>query len=279
MRKNIFVNKPYLVYSNDRSNSEDISTIGVYFITDKQLVFRTSKVKEEDGNHPAIIKDIDSKIYENNEIDSDTNRRIYNAYIYLYKHNYRGDMQFLISFPENGYISLGQYIFLSKTLMELNDFNVYQCLSGDKCKYISILIGSKEYYELNINDAMGIIKRCFIGYQELHQEKIIGEVLNEDELSRIIKYYVDFSRCININDLNNIMLICEKYYNDSYYHDSFIRVFPNYLNVYNLVNEINKLDIDNIVVGDLSLENVYDVLSGIYDEYKYGKVTSNNMMK
>ena len=280
---NLFENKPFRVYSADCFIDSNIVTgVGAYFITDKQLLFKSYLRNEEDDGrdmygHPKIFKEIDEKIYDDNEMNPNTNRRPYNIYIYMSKNYYSGYMQFLISLPETGYISLSEYIFLSNVLDELDEFNKYRNLSEDKCKYISILKSDKDYEDLNVIEAKRVIRGCTIGHQNLHKEKMIGElqgedditgeVLSEDDIIRVISYYIDFSKCNDFNDLLNMMNLCDRYYNDSYYHDFFVKIFPNYLATYNIVDKINRLNIDNIIISGLSFDNIYETLNNIYNRY------------
>lgn len=274
MSISIYENKPYRVYTDDnKSDYGTISTIGVYFITDKQSVFSSYMITEEDNDrtgittHPGIIRSIDEKIYGDEGLDPETSRRIYNTYICLYKDEHDGNKAFIISLPENGYISKAQYYFLTRALMELKDFNDYQCFPGDKNKYISILIGDKEYDDLSVDEVIEKINNCVIGYQELHQEKIIGDVLTSDELLNVIKYHIALSSCKNLDDLALSMDICKKYYDDSYYHDSFIKLFPDYERALSIFNDMRYLNMSDVKFDNLSFENIYTVLKDSYEDY------------
>ncbi len=280
---NIYENKPFRVYRADYFGGNITSTAGVYFITDKQLLFKSFVRTEEDGGrqnivgHPKMIREIDELIYDDNEKDLNTDRRPYNTYIYLSKDYESKDkfMQFVISLPENGYISLSEYLLLCKTLDELDEYNKYECLPKEKCKYINVLNDDNDdivYYD--VEGARKKISECVIGYPELHQEKIDsdmlrkkgihGELLSDDEIEEIIRKYIDFSKCNSVNDLLRIMKLCDRYYNDSYYHDYFLKVFPNYLEVKHLIEEMN-FSSDNMTIVGVSLNNIYDVLSSYYN--------------
>ena len=277
---NIYENKPFRVFSADYFGGNITSTAGVYYITDKQLLFKSYARTEEDGgrenlsDHSQIIREIDGLIYDDNDMDSKTDRRPYNIYIYMSKDYYSDFMQFVISLPESGYISLSQRIFLCKVLDELDEYNKYVCLSLEKCKYISVFNNDDDDTKyFNVEEARTKISECVTDYQELHLEKIDGDVLekngiygktlSDDEIEKVIRKYIDFSECNSVNDLLRIMKLCDRYYNDSYYHDYFLKVFPNYLEVEHLIKEMKP---DNMNVVGISLNNIYDVLSGNYSE-------------
>ena len=273
----IYDNRVFQVYADLYGDDYGtIGNLGVYFITDKQSAFemrmwiKESNWNNDEPNHPEIINSIDKKIYDEsiiNEFD-DTYRRKYNAYIYLYKDHICNLSSFLIAFPENGILSISQAAFLCKALDELMEYNKYEGLSDDKCASISLLAGSKDYNDINVEKAKKIIKGFVNGFQEFHKEEIIGQVLNNEDIVKMIRQYIDFSKCNNINDLINIMDLCEKYYQDNYYHAFFINLFPNYLEVNYLVNEIKKLNVENMTFSGLSFDNIYGILNGIYDNYR-----------
>lgn len=276
---NIYENKPFRVFSADYFGGNITSTAGVYYITNKQLLFKSYARTEEDGgrenlsDHSQIIREIDGLIYDDNDMDSKTDRRPYNIYIYMSKDYYSDFMQFVISLPESGHISLSQRIFLCKVLDELDEYNKYVCLAEKKCKYISVFNDDDDDTKyFNVEEARTKISECVTGYQELHLEKIdsdmlekngiYGKTLSDDEIEKVIRKYIDFSECNSANDLLRIMKLCDRYYNDSYYRDYFLKVFPNYLEVEHLIKEMKP---DNMNVVGISLNNIYDVLSSYYN--------------
>ena len=269
---NIYDNRVYQVYNDEYSEEYGaISTLGVFFITNKQLVFESQMWTEENNylrngpTHPGIVESIDEKIYDNPVNNQDTFRREYNAYIYLYKDNNKGKCSFLIFFPENGILSASQYVFLCKTLDELEEYIKYTKLLDDSGELsISILTGGIENDDLSIEETRKRINEHMIGFQEIHEERIIGETLSDDKIDEVIRKYIDFSKCNSVNDLLGIMKLCDRYYNDSYYRDYFLKVFPNYLEVKQLIDEMN-FSSDNMTIVGVSLNNIYDVLNGYYN--------------
>ena len=281
---NIYENKPFRVYNADYFSNNITSSIGLYFITDKQSLFMSSirtidnGIRNENFGHRDFIRKIDGIIYDDNEMDPDFNLRTYNTYIYLFKDYESRYMHYLISLPENEYISLSEYMLLNKALDELEEYNKHVCLPEEKCKHISILIGDIEEDDKNVDEARSILRKFTIGYPELHKETtddyvlrkngISGETLSEDEIIVVIKNYVDFSKCNSFNNLLRLMELCDRYYNDSYYCDFFLKVFPNYLEVAKLVNEIIGLNISDFELDNLTFDNIYDTLNSIYSNYR-----------
>ncbi len=253
-------NEIYDFYSFDPWSSP---ALGVAYISDKQYAF-DKKMGNPSIRHENIIDSIDSKIHpDQNPQDRSVAARDNNAYIYLYGNYYMDIFIFTmyINLPGNNELSLSQYMFLCSILDKTNAF------VKEKNKKVKIIISSMNMKFDDIIDDMDIqkikdnlLKRVT---KSIHfeEETIVGTTLSEDVKAKAMLFHINLENCKNINNLINSMDICDKYYKDSFYHDLFCKVFPNYLEVNSLINKIKDSAYKNIEFTDLTIENIYDKIS------------------
>ena len=91
---------------------------GVSVITDKQYIFYTQMLDDDNRTHNELIIDIEEKIHPKSNRKGSDALRDNNAYIITY-----GPKCFFISLPNNGNLSVNQVIFINDVLNEIDKYN------------------------------------------------------------------------------------------------------------------------------------------------------------
>ena len=190
------------------------------------------------------------------------------------------DIFLYIELPSNNELSKSQYMFICKILDEVDKFNSEV---PDKRKVdIKYFLKNPEFLSSDFSDIepenVDDVKRILLNFvtKDVHfdKEKIVGEVFPGEVIIDNMMFHININACRTFIDLIKVMELCDRYYNDDYYHDLFIKMFPNYENVVLLFEKIkyinqNDFDLNKIIFNDLSFENIYDVLSSICDYYGF----------
>ena len=242
----------------------DVPKIGIAYISDKQyIVYKTYDDDKQNNNHPKLIDKVDKWVYpddwSNSASESENVRRDNIAYIDLYNNN--DDVVFAyIHLPGNMELSYSEYLFIKSFLDVINSNN---------CNIeVKVITSNPKYLPEDNEKGIDHIKKKLEEFvtKNVHfdNERIVGQTLSKEDILKSISFHINLSDCKSFCDLINVMGICDRYYNDSYYRDYFLRVFPNYLEVKQLIDEMN-FSSDNMTIVGVSLNNIYDVLNGYYN--------------
>lgn len=243
-------------------------TLGVVYITDKQYAF-DKRIGNVRVRHNDIIDSLDAKIHPNeNPKDREIAARDNNAYIYLYGNYYMNISIFnmYINLPANNEFSLSQYMFLCNMLDKVHAY------IKEKNKKVEIIVSSLNEKFRDIIDDKDIqsikdnlLKRVT---KSIHfeEEVVVGKTLPEEIRTKAMLFHINLDGHKSISDLTKSMDMCDMYHKDSFYHDLFCKVFPNYLEVRNLIDKIIDLGYKDLEINDLTIDNIYDKLNEIYLE-------------
>lgn len=146
---------------------------GVAVITDKQYIFYTQMLEDDDRNHNELIIDIEEKIHPKSNKKGTDALRDNNAYIITY-----GPKCFLISLPNNGQLSKNQMFFINDILDEIDKYN-------KEGKKVLINLNFPEEHLINFKDSNTDEIRKYL-YKHItevssnEEEIIIGKNLEND---------------------------------------------------------------------------------------------------
>ena len=81
-----------------------------------------------------------------------------------------------------------------------------------------------------------------------------------------MKYHIDLENALCLLDIKLSLKRCNNYYNDSYYKGYLLSIFPDFIEVYNL---INKFDYDDLLdeVSGVNFNNIKDILLSKLSDY------------
>lgn len=117
-------------------------TRGVAVITDKQYIFYTQILDDDNRTHDSLIIDIEEKIHPLSKKVGLNAFRANNAYIMTY-----GPKCFVLSLPDDGSLSKNQVIFINDILDEIDKYNKL----GEKKVLINLTFSDN--YLVNFKDS------------------------------------------------------------------------------------------------------------------------------
>lgn len=198
---------------------------GVAVVTDKQSIFYSQILKDDYKTHDNIMICIENEIHPYDKREGWDAIRQNHAYLASV------GKELVINLPDNGELSLNQASLICSILDEVEKINQ----ENENHKIKIDCYGSKENSIFDIYDIEKMkrhIKSCVTQNQILEPEKIIGKTLSELEREKHIKQSLSLSNFANHIELMNR---CREYYNDDFYHDLFIKVFPDYEKIKDLI--------------------------------------------
>ena len=232
----------YLKYCNKK---ETIKAVGV--ISDKQYVFYSQVKKNDYLTHEEISLKIENIIYKKEFTYSTYTYNKNNVHLFS-----SGDNEIIIDLPTTGIFTKSQYSFLDEVLTQIEKYN-----NDNKIKVkIAIFTPNRQHFnKFDLTDIKEIkeeLKELITREIVFQEESIIGNTLDKNKLITNIIYHTGIKQCKTTKDLINTLIICDKYYNDSYYSKIFKEIFPNYIEVKEKVllldpkEEISNINFNNI---------------------------------
>lgn len=73
-------------------------------------------------------------------------------------------------------------------------------------------------------------------------------------------YHIDLESSMLLIDIKVSLDRCNMYYNDTYYKDYLIKLFPDYLEVSNIIKNFSDDDLFNMEVSNINFSNIKDIL-------------------
>lgn len=230
---------------------------GVAVVTDKQSIFYSQVLNDDDRTHDNIMIDIEKEIHSNAEqggFDA-----FYQNHVYLASLG----RELKIFLPNNEELSLNQARLICSILDEVEKINQ----ENDNSKIKIDCFGSIEKSIYDISDVEKMkkhIESCVTKNQTFEEEKIIGKVLSEQEIENNIRQALSLS---NFSNLIELMNKCSTYYNDSFYQNIFIKVFPDYEKIKDLVYLCDNTFL-NKKQGDITFETVKTHIKNRFKTFK-----------
>ena len=232
---------------------------GVGVITNKQMVYY-SQTKDHDiyDSHFDLAQGLESAIYPDDKRD-------------FYQGDYKNDVflfsvgnSLSIDLPDNGLLSKMQADFLLNVIDQVEKVNSE--IEDDRKKiYIDFFAKSEEYLREEVDkydfDRMRQIIIASISDKiYFEKEEIIGKTQTHDEVINSIKYHLSKIEIIKAQDLSCLRDVMFQFYDDDYYKQYILEIFPNCKEIINLMNMVMKFDIE---MPNFEIENISDFLSNI----------------
>ena len=104
----------------------------------------------------------------------------------------------------------------------------------------------------------------------IDEETIIGKTLDNNSIIESMMYHIDLENALCLLDIKVSIKRCNKYYNDSYYKEYLLSIFPNFLEVYSLIDRFNYDDLLD-EVSNVNYNNVKDILLSKLHDYNKQK--------
>ena len=242
----------YLAYSQNKP------VRGVSLITDKQCIFYT-QLDNSDITHDEIYTKLENEIHPNDVRDGFKAIRNSNIHIASVGH------ELVIYLPDNKLLSLNQYKYLCNMLNEVDRFNKEN--NTDILLYASYPILLERVIKTrDINEFREKISSLVTKEFAIDEEIIIGSRLDDNSIIDSMMYHIDLEDSLCLLDIKVSLKRCNKYYNDSYYKGYLLSIFPDFIEVYNL---INKFDYDDLLdeVSGVNFNNIKDILLSKLSDY------------
>ena len=242
----------YLVYCKNES------VRGVCLITDKQYIFYT-QLDNSDITHDEIYTKLENEIHPNDVRDGFKAIRNNNIHIASVGH------ELVIYLPDNKLLSLNQYKYIINMLNEVDRFNKENntdiLLYASYPRLLERVIKTRDTKKFK-EKISSLVTKEFI----IEEESIIGIRLDDNSIIESMRYHIDLENALCLLDIKVSLKRCNKYYNDSYYKEYLLSIFPDFIEVYSL---INKLDYDDLLdeVSGVNYNNVKDILLSKLNDY------------
>ena len=251
--KNLSLNLyEYLVYSQDKS------VRGVSLITDKQYIFYT-QLDNSDITHDKIYTKLENEIHPNDKRDGFKAIRDNNIHIASVGH------ELVIYLPDNKLLSLNQYKYIINMLNEVDRFNKENntniLLYAVYPRLLKGVIKTRDINEFK-EKISSLVTKEFI----IEEESIIGSKLDDNNIIESMRYHIDLENALCLLDIKVSLKRCNKYYNDSYYKEYLLSIFPDFIEVYSLINKFDYNDLLDEVSG-VNYSNVKDILLSKLNDY------------
>ena len=100
----------------------------------------------------------------------------------------------------------------------------------------------------------------------IEEESIIGSKLDDNNIIESMRYHINLEDALCLLDIKVSLKRCNKYYNDSYYKEYLLNIFPDFIELYSL---INRFDYDDLLeeVSGVNYNNVKDILLSKLNDY------------
>lgn len=228
---------------------------GAGVITDKQYIFYTQVLEDDYRTHNDIEIDIENTIHPDNQK--------YGWDAYYENHAYVASLgkELIISMPENGELSAAQASFIIDILEQVDKYET------NKENYQSKI--EIQYFDTTnsivntINDIKSLKKTIQNRITEkitIEEEVIIGTTLSKEKIKTNLLTNLDFKKCTNLKEVVDNINKCSIYYQDSYYRDIFLEIFPNYIEIKEIIKIFSGLDIEQEKVENITFENIKEVI-------------------
>ena len=246
----------YLLYSQDKY------VRGVSLITDKQSIFYT-QFDNSDITHDKIYTKLENEIHPNDVRDGFKAIRDNNIHIASVGH------ELVIYLPDNKLLSLNQYKHLCYMLNQVDKFNKENntniLLYATYPRLLEKVIKTRDVNQFKEKMYSLITKKIIID-----EEIIIGNILDNNSIIESMMYHIDLENALCLLDIKESLKMCNKYYNDSYYKEYLLSIFPNFLEVYSLINRFNYDDLLE-EVSNVNYNNIKDILLSKLNDYSKQK--------
>lgn len=241
----------YFKYCNEKRRIR-----GAGVITDKQYIFYTQILDDDYGTHNDIEINIENAIHPHNQK--------YGWDAYYKNHAYVASVgeELMINMPENGELSLAQANFLSDILDQTDKYNNERQSWKPKIR-IDFFDASEHDSYFDTNDIAFLkekIQERVTQKITIEEEKIIGTTLSKEEIKANLLTYLDLKKCTNLKEVVATINKCSIYYQDSYYRDIFLELFPNYVDMKEIIKIIPGLGIEQEKVENITPENIKEVI-------------------
>lgn len=256
---------------------------GLWVITDKQSIFYSQVIKDDNNTHDNIQINIENEIHPHNQINGWNAIRSNHAYIASI-----GE-ELIITMPDNGQLSYSQAKFIIDILNIVEKFNS----NNENIRQIKIDLfepprkesvfnkSTKEEIEILKNKIQSEITPNIIIDKE--QEEIIGTTLSKEEIKENIISNLNINSYQTLDALSLFFYNCSLYYQDDYYQDIFKEIMPNYNKIIKLYNNLTKLYQDSIPINKITLDNLEDklkdLIQNIFKDNKSFTQIINNLQK
>ena len=251
--KNLSLNLyDYLVYSQNKS------VRGVSLITDKQYIFYT-QLDNSDITHDEIYTKLENEIHPNDKRDGFKAIRDNNIHIASVGH------ELVIYLPDNKLLSFNQYKYIINMINEVDRFNKENntniLLYASYPRLLERVIKTRDINEF-IEKIFGLVTKEF----SIEEESIIGSKLDDNSIIESMRYHIDLENALCLLDIKVSLKRCNKYYNDSYYKEFLLSIFPDFIEVYSLISRFNYDDLLD-EVSNVNYSNVKDILLSKLNDY------------
>lgn len=121
-----------------------------------------------------------------------------------------------------------------------------------------------EIHPNDVRDGFKAIRNSNIHIASVGHELVI--YLPDNSIIDSMMYHIDLEDSLCLLDIKVSLKRCNKYYNDSYYKGYLLSIFPDFIEVYNL---INKFDYDDLLdeVSGVNFNNIKDILLSKLSDY------------
>ena len=187
-------------------------------------------------------------------------------------------VELVIFMPDDGKLSYSQAEFIINELNIVEKFNDNE----ENTRKIKIdlydSLGKESKYDITSKEDIKMLKDK-IKSEVTHNiipssktEKIIGDTLSDEEIKNNILSNLNINNVHSVSDLHSLLGDCFDYYQDSYYKNIFLGLFPNYLNIkglYYLLYELGVLDekIENATLENIE-EKTYNIIKSSFKNVK-----------
>lgn len=257
MDKNLSLNLyEYLEYSQDKT------VRGVSLITDKQSIFYT-QFDNSDITHDKIYTKLENKIHPNDVRDGFKAIRDNNIHIASVGH------ELVIYLPDNKLLSFNQYRHLCNILNQADRFNKENntniLLYAAYPRLLERVIKTRDVNQFK-EKMYSLVTKEFI----IDEETIIGKTLDNNSIIESMMYHIDLENALCLLDIKVSLKRCNKYYCDSYYRKYLLSIFPDFLEVYSLIDRFNYDDL-LYEVSNVNFNNIKDILLSKLNDYNKQK--------
>ena len=252
-------------------------TRGVAVITDKQYIFYTQILDDDNRTHESLIIDIEENIHPlSNRKKYDTLREN-NVYVMIYGHKY-----FVISLPDNGQLSRSQLSFINDVLDEVDKYNKLEK------KKVLINLTFPGSYLVNFKDSDIVeIKEYLAKFVtrniSIEEEKIIGKTIDVEGIKENLKFHINFKDCNKIFDILTLLDWVEfTFANDSYYKNIFNELFPDFKEVCDMNNILLQLCGMSVIyqkVENVTYNNIFNIFLNCINNNVFKKIKKYEQIK
>ena len=236
----------------------------VIVISDKQAVLRVSNnhnEKEIGGDHMSMTsiatKDMNLPTMSHGFLECS------NDCVYFFGQDDNYDVQF----PFSGKISKSQQLIIDQILDDFKKANTDRDSNQSKKIYFDTPSGILE----DVDQIKETLKKLPTPDVHTSKENIIGITPDKDDIKESIIYNLDFESTETMINLASRVKLAQKYYDDPYYHDILLEVFPNFEKMNEFSNYIVANKFSDLKIEGMHLEDVEETF-----KKKIGDLCFNN---